>query len=81
MNMKILIIEDEPDLQHEIIAFLEGDGFICESANSYLSADEKLTLYHYDRGHHYSPTNHLRHENRSIMDGGRGGGHTIKGSV
>ena len=46
--MKLLIIEDEQDLLDEIWAYLTGDGFVCETANDYDDADEKLSLYHYD---------------------------------
>ncbi len=46
--MKILIVEDEPELQHEIKLFLEKDDFICEMANTFDSASDKLLIYHYD---------------------------------
>ncbi len=46
--MKILIIEDELDLLQEIKEFLGKEGFVCETAHDYLSADEKIWIYHYD---------------------------------
>ncbi len=46
--MKILIIEDELDLLQDIKGFLEKEGFVCETAQDYLSADEKIWIYHYD---------------------------------
>ena len=47
-HMKLLIVEDEPDLREEIRAFLEKENFICETAASFNEADEKLAVYHYD---------------------------------
>jgi len=46
--MKLLIIEDEQELLEEIAAFLENESFVCESATTYLEAEEKLALYSYD---------------------------------
>ncbi|MBE9481544.1 MAG: response regulator transcription factor [Bacteroidetes bacterium] len=46
--MKILIIEDELDLLQEIKEFLEKEGFICEIAQDYPGAEEKIGIYHYD---------------------------------
>jgi len=46
--MKILIVEDEPELRDELNSFLVKEGFGCETAGNYSEADEKLALYHYD---------------------------------
>ncbi len=46
--MKILIIEDEPDLLFEIKNFLEKENYVCEVADNFLEADEKMAVYHYD---------------------------------
>ena len=46
--MKILIIEDEPELQQSIQQYLEYQGFVCESVNDFLSGMEKLKQYDYD---------------------------------
>ena len=46
--MKILVVEDELELLHEIHSFMEKEGFVCEVAGSFMDADEKLALYHYD---------------------------------
>lgn len=46
--MKILIVEDEPELLKEITVFLLKENYVCETASSYREADEKLNLYHYD---------------------------------
>lgn len=47
-GMKILIVEDEPDLMSDIKDFLEKENYICETASGFNEADEKLAIYHYD---------------------------------
>jgi len=47
-HMKILIVEDEPDLLNEIKNFLVKESYVCETAASFIDADEKLAVYHYD---------------------------------
>jgi len=46
--MKILVIEDEESLRESIVAYLKGEGNICEVAGSYWNAMEKINLYSYD---------------------------------
>lgn len=46
--MKILVIEDEEALRESIVAYLKGEGNICEVAATYWSAMEKINLYNYD---------------------------------
>jgi len=46
--MKILIIEDEPDLLIGIKDFLEKERYVCETASNFNDADQKLAVYHYD---------------------------------
>ncbi|HEY5747791.1 MAG TPA: response regulator transcription factor [Chryseolinea sp.] len=46
--MKILIIEDEKDLQNSMLQFLRQESYICEVAGSEEEADEKIMLYDYD---------------------------------
>jgi DNA-binding response OmpR family regulator len=46
--MKVLIIEDEVELLVAISNFLTRETFICELAESYAKADDKLTIYEYD---------------------------------
>ena len=46
--MKILIVEDEKELAISIKKYLEHDNFICEIAETYSTALEKLNLYKYD---------------------------------
>lgn len=46
--MKILIAEDEIDLQRSIATYLERDGNICETADDYHEALYKIDLYEYD---------------------------------
>lgn len=46
--MKILIAEDEIELQNSIVTYLEKDGNVCESASDYYEALYKIDLYEYD---------------------------------
>lgn len=46
--MKILIVEDEPDLRETIINFLSEEGYLCEQAGTISLASEKLNIYEYD---------------------------------
>jgi DNA-binding response OmpR family regulator len=46
--MKILIIEDEIELLIAISNFLTRELFVCELAESFKKADEKLSIYEYD---------------------------------
>lgn len=46
--MKLLLIEDEIDLQESIVNYLASEGFMVESAADFKSAKEKVSLYQYD---------------------------------
>lgn len=46
--MKILLIEDEKDLLDSMRTYLESEGYICETANDYQKASEKVNVYDYD---------------------------------
>jgi DNA-binding response OmpR family regulator len=46
--MKILIVEDEKGLAESITDYLSREGFVCEVANTFWQADEKISLYQYD---------------------------------
>jgi DNA-binding response OmpR family regulator len=46
--MKVLIIEDERDLQHSIQQYLEYQGFVCEAVNDFTKGMEKVAEYDYD---------------------------------
>ncbi|MCA6067436.1 response regulator transcription factor [Chryseobacterium sp. RG1] len=46
--MKILIIEDEPELKNTVQNFLEGEQFIVEYAENYSSGLDKIISYEYD---------------------------------
>lgn len=46
--MKVLLIEDEPELRRSIRAYLQEEGFMIESANDFPAAMEKAMLYTYD---------------------------------
>jgi len=46
--MKVLVVEDEKGLAESIVAYLTREGFVCEVANTFWQADEKISLYQYD---------------------------------
>ncbi|TNE55284.1 MAG: response regulator transcription factor [Bacteroidetes bacterium] len=46
--MKILIVEDESELAEDIRSFLSTENYLCELADNYQRAMEKITLYDYD---------------------------------
>lgn len=45
--MRILIIEDEPDLRNSIVEYLQQSGFVCEAAEDFRTAMEKITSHEY----------------------------------
>ncbi|WKD86654.1 Transcriptional regulatory protein QseB [Polaribacter huanghezhanensis] len=46
--MKLLLIEDEVKLAKSIQEYLNASGFLCEWANDFSSAIEKIALFDYD---------------------------------
>lgn len=46
--MKILIIEDEKELRETLVESLEKELYVVETAATYDSADEKISIYDYD---------------------------------
>ena len=46
--MKILLIEDEPDLRKSIKQYLHQEGYVVESAADFVKASEKAGIYDYD---------------------------------
>lgn len=46
--MKILIVENEHELAQDIINYLSGQNYVCELAENYNQASEKITMYQYD---------------------------------
>lgn len=46
--MKILVIEDEEELCNSIVAYLKGEQYICEVADSYATALKKIDAFEYD---------------------------------
>lgn len=46
--MKVLIVEDEPELRQAMRTYLQDEGFVVDSANDYPSASEKAAVYTYD---------------------------------
>ncbi len=45
--MKILIVEDEIDLQDVMAEFLSAEGYVLEVANNFIEGLEKISLYTY----------------------------------
>ena len=46
--MKILIIEDEPELSKSIATYLSSENYLCEIAADYPSALQKIESFDYD---------------------------------
>ena len=46
--MKILVIEDEPEMLGLIKQFLEGENYIVETADNFYSGQDKIVSYDYD---------------------------------
>lgn len=46
--MKLLIVEDNPDLLENIITYLKREGYLCETAEDYDLAFNKIMSYTYD---------------------------------
>ncbi|SHF22098.1 response regulator transcription factor [Dysgonomonas macrotermitis] len=46
--MKLLLVEDEIDLQESIVTYLQSEGFAIETASTYPDGEEKVSLYNYD---------------------------------
>lgn len=46
--MKLLIIEDEPELATDIGTYLSAQDYLCEYANTWEQAQEKIQMYQYD---------------------------------
>ncbi|MFV0593137.1 MAG: efflux RND transporter permease subunit [Draconibacterium sp.] len=46
--MKLMIVEDEPDLLAEVKDFLEKENYVCETTANFIDTEEKLAVYHYN---------------------------------
>lgn len=46
--MKILIVDDEPELLSALCDYLAEAGYVCETADRFDTAYEKVSLYEYD---------------------------------
>lgn len=46
--MKLLLVEDNADLSETVVSYLRQEGYICESAPDYRTADDKTGVYRYD---------------------------------
>lgn len=46
--MKLLIVEDEPELAQSMVTYLKGENYICETAPTAAIAQEKMEQFEYD---------------------------------
>lgn len=46
--MKLLIVEDDPEIQEAIIAYLAPEGYLCEQSFNLQNALDKIDFYSYD---------------------------------
>lgn len=46
--MKILIVEDETELLDTVTSYLKSEEFICERAETYFDAEDKIVSFKYD---------------------------------
>src|SRR5690606_6065552 len=46
--MKILVVEDNPDLSENIHNFLQKEGYVCELVGNFTDASDKIAAYEYD---------------------------------
>jgi len=46
--MKILIVEDNRELAETLVHYLKQEGYLCETAYNYQTAEEKIHLYEYE---------------------------------
>ena len=46
--MKILIVEDKHELAQDIVKYLSGQNYVCEVAENYNQATDKIAVYQYD---------------------------------
>ena len=46
--MKILIVEDNRELAETLVHYLKQEGYLCETAYNYQTAEEKIHIYEYD---------------------------------
>jgi len=46
--MKILIVEDEKELANDMVTYLSGENYLCETASTFDEAAQKIGIYNYD---------------------------------
>lgn len=46
--MKLLLVEDELDLQESIVEYLQSESFSIETASTYPVGEDKISIYNYD---------------------------------
>jgi DNA-binding response OmpR family regulator len=47
-DMKILIVEDEPELAQGMVTYLKDENYLCDTAGTVEAAREKIERYEYD---------------------------------
>lgn len=46
--MKLLIIEDQPELLSDISNFFKGQGYQCDEASTFYEGEDKIAIYEYE---------------------------------
>ena len=46
--MKILLVEDNPELTQNVVNYLSAEGIICETAQTLFDAQDKILSFDYD---------------------------------
>jgi DNA-binding response OmpR family regulator len=46
--MKLLLVEDEPDLLASLVSYLRAQHYVCEVATTFAQAQEKMLLHSYE---------------------------------
>lgn len=46
--MKLLVVEDEPELRRSLVGFFTRDGHVCESASTFREGEDRIALHDYD---------------------------------
>lgn len=46
--MKLLVVEDEKNLLDSVVKYLNSEGFLCEQASDFFTAEDKMAAFQYD---------------------------------
>ena len=46
--MKLLVVEDEKNLLDSVVKYLNTEGFLCEQASDFFTAEDKIAAFQYD---------------------------------